>query len=74
MKDDFFGGLTFSEALLQSMEEVLEHVRGNKVLRTRTLKTPKYNEETRKVIDDALDGKDIHYVEDIEELKEKLEE
>ncbi len=56
------------------MEEVLEHVRGNKVLRTRTLKTPKYNEETRKVIDDALDGKDIHYVEDIEELKEKLEE
>ena len=68
MKDDFFGGLTFGEALLQSIEEVLEHVRGNKVLRTTT-----YNKETKKVIDDALSGKDIHYVEDIEELKKDLE-
>ena len=39
------------------------------------IKIPKleYNEETKKVIDDALDGKNINYVDSIEQLKKELE-
>jgi len=39
------------------------------------IKIPKleYNEETKKVIDDALNGKNVNYVDSIEQLKKELE-
>jgi DNA-damage-inducible protein J len=39
------------------------------------VKMPKliYNKETREIIDRALEGKDIHFVEDIDQLKKELE-
>lgn len=38
------------------------------------IKIPKliYNEETRKVIDEALEGKNVNYVDSIEQLKKEL--
>lgn len=32
-----------------------------------------YNQETKNIIDKALEGIDIHYVEDIDQLKKELE-
>lgn len=34
----------------------------------------KYNEETRKIIDEIVEGKNLNYVDDIEQLKEELDE
>lgn len=34
----------------------------------------KYNEETRKVIDEVAEGKNLNYVDDIEQLKKELDE
>ena len=33
----------------------------------------KYNEETRKIIDDALEGKNLNYVDNIGQLKKELD-
>jgi addiction module RelB/DinJ family antitoxin len=34
----------------------------------------KYNKETRRVIDEVIEGKNLHYVDSIEQLKKELDE
>jgi DNA-damage-inducible protein J len=62
-------GMTTSEAIRIFLKQIDLH---KKI--PFEIKMPKYNNETRKVIDEAIEGKNINYVDSIDQLQKELVE